>query len=105
MLQREPVSTAMAGVPLGPIGGPCRSRTPVLPRPPAVRGAVHVDIESCKGCELCIEYCPRNVLILSSDFNTKGYHYPVAVSDDCVACQACTMICPDFAIFATVAPA
>jgi 2-oxoglutarate ferredoxin oxidoreductase subunit delta len=56
-------------------------------------------VERCKGCELCVECCPLNVLELSTDFNAKGYHYPVVVSDDCIDCQACREICPEFAIF------
>ena len=75
-------------------------RAPILPKPPPVRGTVHIRVERCKGCELCVEYCPTRVLALSSEFNAAGYHYPVVVSDDCVACQGCMTICPEFAIFA-----
>lgn len=77
-----------------------RARTPIPPEPPPVRGTVHLLTERCKGCELCIEYCPTDVLTLSSEFNVKGYHYPLVVSDDCIACQGCSTICPEFAIFA-----
>lgn len=81
-----------------------RKRAPILPQPASVRGAVHVQVERCKGCELCIDYCPTRVLALSSEFNAKGYHYPTVVGDNCINCQACRTICPDFAIFATPAP-
>jgi 2-oxoglutarate ferredoxin oxidoreductase subunit delta len=48
----------------------------------------------------CVEYCPRDVLEMSEDFNVKGYHYPEAnVEDACVNCQLCEMLCPEFAIF------
>ncbi len=77
-----------------------RSRAPIQPEPPPVRGTVHILVERCKGCELCVEYCPTDVLALSGEFNVAGYHYPVVVSDDCIACQACSTICPEFAIFA-----
>ena len=40
------------------------------------RGTVTIIEERCKGCEFCIEYCPRNVLKMSSAFNVKGYHFP-----------------------------
>jgi 2-oxoglutarate ferredoxin oxidoreductase subunit delta len=63
-------------------------------------GDVHIDIEQCKGCEFCIEYCPRDVLKLSKDFNRKGYHYPIVLKQGaCVNCTLCEMICPDFSIF------
>ncbi len=63
-------------------------------------GDVHIDIEQCKGCEFCIEYCPKDVLALSKDFNRKGYHYPVVIKQGaCVNCTLCEMICPDFSIF------
>lgn len=79
------------------------TRAPILSEPVPVRGTVHIRVERCKGCELCIEYCPPRVLALSPDFNAKGYHYPVVGSDDCICCQACSTICPEFAIFATPA--
>ncbi len=80
-----------------------RKRAPILSVPRAVRGTVHIQVERCKGCELCVEYCPTKVLALSSQFNAGGYHYPVVASDDCIACQSCSTICPEFAIFATLA--
>jgi 2-oxoglutarate ferredoxin oxidoreductase subunit delta len=64
------------------------------------RGKVFVLEERCKGCGFCVEYCPKDVLVLSDRFNRKGYHPPeVASEDDCVNCHLCEMICPDFAIF------
>ncbi|MCP4548172.1 MAG: 4Fe-4S dicluster domain-containing protein [bacterium] len=64
------------------------------------RGEIHLIINRCKGCEFCVEFCPRDVLVMSKDYNVKGYHYPeVAVPDQCVNCDLCQVICPDFAIF------
>jgi 2-oxoglutarate ferredoxin oxidoreductase subunit delta len=80
------------------------NRAPILPQPPPIRGSVHIHIERCKGCELCIDYCPTRVLELSPQFNVKGYHYPLVVEDNCITCQSCFVICPEFAIFATPAP-
>ncbi len=77
-----------------------RSRAPIVPEPARPRGVVVIRPARCKGCELCIEHCPVRVLALSEDFNDGGYHYPVLASDGCIACQACSTICPDFAIFA-----
>ena len=79
-------------------------RTPMTPSPPnSARGEVRIRPERCKGCELCIAHCPVGVLGLSTDFNAAGYHYPVVATDGCIACQACSAICPDFAIFAVPA--
>jgi len=60
---------------------------------------ITIDSDACKGCHLCIDQCPREVLAVSENRNTRGYLMPVAVRiDDCVACMMCEMICPDLAI-------
>ncbi len=65
-----------------------------------VRGRVSVINERCKGCGFCIEYCPSDVLEISTEFNAKGYHYPVVKKEeDCINCGLCEMLCPDFAIW------
>lgn len=68
------------------------------------RGAVRILHERCKGCGFCIEYCPREVLARSEDFNRKGYHFPVVARPGlCVNCNLCEMLCPDFAIYSVAA--
>ena len=63
-------------------------------------GELHIIKDRCKGCGFCVEYCPRQVLELSEEFNIKGYHPPVAVApEQCVNCGLCEQICPEFAIF------
>jgi 2-oxoglutarate ferredoxin oxidoreductase subunit delta len=63
-------------------------------------GDVHIIVNRCKGCGFCEEYCPRQVLKMSTNFNKKGYHYPEVLKHNaCVNCCLCEMICPEFAIF------
>ena len=60
-------------------------------------GEVRVFGNWCKGCGLCIAYCPRNVFVASSDG-----HPLVVYPERCTACLWCVEHCPDFAI--TVRP-
>jgi len=67
------------------------------------RYTIHLIKDRCKGCEFCIEFCPRNVLELSNEFNTKGYHPPRVKNEDrCYGCGLCELICPEFAIYINV---
>jgi 2-oxoglutarate ferredoxin oxidoreductase subunit delta len=60
------------------------------------RGTVVIDVDACKGCELCIEACPPKVLSMTDhDVNRRGYRYPRLVAG-CTGCKACSQICPDF---------
>lgn len=60
---------------------------------------ISIDHNVCKGCHLCIDQCPNDVLEVSTNRNSKGYVMPaVARIDDCITCMLCEMICPDMAI-------
>ena len=60
------------------------------------RGTVVIDVEACKGCDLCIDACRPGVLSMTTNArNTRGYRYP-ELRPGCTACQACSQICPDF---------
>lgn len=54
-------------------------------------------IDLCKGCRLCVDFCPKKVLGLTADrFNKKGVPYAeVLRAGDCVGCGSCTAVCPD----------
>ena len=84
-------------------------RTPLDAAQMAItRGDVIIVADRCKGCAFCVEYCPLDVLEMSEDFNRKGYHVPEVVKlGECVNCNLCEMVCPEFAIFslATTVPA
>ncbi|MEZ5382242.1 MAG: 4Fe-4S dicluster domain-containing protein [Microthrixaceae bacterium] len=61
-----------------------------------VRGTVVIDVEACKGCDLCIEACKPDVLEMTTDVtNTRGYRYPELLAG-CTGCRACADVCPDF---------
>jgi 2-oxoglutarate ferredoxin oxidoreductase subunit delta len=67
------------------------------------KGTIHIDKSRCKGCGFCVEYCPRDVLELSEEYNQKGYHPPhVKDEPNCCYCQLCEAICPEFALFVTL---
>jgi 2-oxoglutarate ferredoxin oxidoreductase subunit delta len=64
-----------------------------------VKGAVVVDKEGCKGCELCVEACPEDVLALYNEVNSRGYHFSyMKYPDLCIGCANCGVVCPDTCI-------
>ncbi len=60
---------------------------------------ITVDKAFCKGCGLCIDVCPREVLAFSRERGAAGFMVPEAVKPEaCTRCMMCELICPDFAI-------
>jgi 2-oxoglutarate ferredoxin oxidoreductase subunit delta len=60
------------------------------------RGRVTIFPNWCKGCELCVTFCPTQVLAQGPDARVI-----VAHPEKCTACRWCELHCPDFAIFVT----
>ena len=60
-----------------------------------VQGEIIIDIERCKGCELCTEACPEEAIVLSENINQKGYHYAVKINHKCTGCANCAIVCPE----------
>ncbi|MBI5524972.1 MAG: 4Fe-4S binding protein [Deltaproteobacteria bacterium] len=46
----------------------------------------------CKGCEICVEFCPQKTLLMEGD---KAVVRDIA---SCNRCMLCELRCPDFAI-------
>ena len=63
------------------------------------RFRVIINQEHCKACGLCIEFCPKDVLGISEQRNSAGFH-PVEVKDQdsCTGCTQCALMCPDACI-------
>ena len=61
-----------------------------------------INPDYCKGCSICIAFCPKKVLQPSKEINAKGYILPEAVDlDACTQCKLCEIVCPDLAIAVT----
>jgi 2-oxoglutarate ferredoxin oxidoreductase subunit delta len=57
------------------------------------RGQVVIFGTWCKGCGLCVAFCPADVLALNQD------GHPVVIAPEkCTACHWCDTHCPDLAI-------
>ena len=60
---------------------------------------IDVNTFRCKGCELCIPACPRNVIGRSKTFSANGYYPATMVKpEECNGCKLCAYVCPDVAI-------
>jgi 2-oxoglutarate ferredoxin oxidoreductase subunit delta len=78
------------------------SQEVVQPRPKgrrSSRGEVHIFDNWCKGCGLCVEFCPAGVLVLGIEGRPLSI-YP----ERCITCRWCELHCPDLAIFIEEAP-
>ena len=50
----------------------------------------------CKGCGICVDFCPMRVLEMS----TAAKSIPILKDEEkCTKCGVCEIMCPDFAIF------
>lgn len=63
------------------------------------KGRVEINAEACKSCEYCIISCPKKVLAVGDEVNSKGYPITIVANpEDCIGCAMCAQICPDSAI-------
>ncbi|MGD9092636.1 MAG: ferredoxin family protein [Anaerolineales bacterium] len=64
-----------------------------------VKGWIEVDERYCKGCDLCVNACPPEVLALDMEHLTpKGYHPVHLIGEGCTGCAICAIVCPEAAL-------
>ena len=52
--------------------------------------------DRCKGCGYCVQFCPKDVLKMSEQLNSRGIHcVEIADMEKCSSCGICAMMCPD----------
>lgn len=67
-------------------------------------GRICIREELCKGCELCVHFCPKSLIRMSSRLNARGYRVSeFSANGDgdrerCTGCAICARVCPDVAI-------
>jgi len=60
---------------------------------------VEIDMQLCKGCELCTMQCPKGLLYSSGQYNAKGYNTVMQKDgQNCSGCRLCAFMCPEAAI-------
>ena len=61
-------------------------------------GKITINSERCKGCGLCVEFCPKGHIFISQRSNKKGY-FPAEVNNlECTGCALCALMCPEAVI-------
>lgn len=66
---------------------------------PGKRASFNMFPDLCKGCGLCIQKCPVNIIVWSKDLGVYGT--PAVRTNDqdkCIACKICEGVCPDAAL-------
>ena len=54
---------------------------------------VVINQEWCKGCGICVAFCPKEVLELDDEGHAIWAH-----PENCIKCALCEMRCPDVAV-------
>ncbi|MDD5560831.1 MAG: 4Fe-4S dicluster domain-containing protein [Candidatus Omnitrophica bacterium] len=58
-----------------------------------------INREKCKGCLLCVSFCPKSLIVADKDLNRRGLN-PAKTKDSsgCTGCSMCAIICPECCI-------
>ncbi len=63
------------------------------------KGYVEIDQAFCKGCGMCVHFCPQSCLAISGNINASGYATAACVDKDpCTGCATCALVCAEAAI-------
>lgn len=66
-----------------------------------------INVDYCKGCNICTYICPKSVYAKSHNISERGYFVPVvAAPEKCfnhsrtgkMICELCVLSCPEQAI-------
>ena len=60
---------------------------------------ITINKDKCKGCLLCISFCPKGKIKVGKELNKLGVNF-VYFEDDgaCIGCNQCAVVCPDCCI-------
>lgn len=60
---------------------------------------IKINKKRCKGCRLCIVYCPKKNIKVAKDLNELGvFPAEIHAEEDCTGCGICFLMCPDVCI-------
>ena len=63
------------------------------------KGWIEVDQKYCKGCDLCVDDCPKNVLVIDMEHLTSNGYHPVKLfAEGSTGCAICALVCPEAAL-------
>jgi len=64
------------------------------------KGYIEIDQELCKGCQVCMFFCPKHLIAPAKKLNAAGY-MPAGfenTGEECTGCTICALVCPEVAI-------
>ena len=60
---------------------------------------VIINPEKCKGCLLCVSFCPKGLIKKSKKLNLCSLNYVAFdTQGECIGCLQCALICPECCI-------
>jgi len=60
---------------------------------------IKIDRKRCKGCQLCVVFCPKKNIKVDAKLNEAGIFPAVLIcEEECTGCGMCFLMCPDTCI-------